>query len=143
MKKRILFLCTRNRCRSQMAEAIINHDLGTAFEAFSAGTNPSEVHPFVPVVLAEIGIDHAGARSKHMDEFADIDFDYVISLCDKANASCPVYFGKTRRTHIGFDDPDAAEGTDAERLEVFRRVRDEIRHAVEAYLAQSEDALPE
>lgn len=135
MKKRVLFICTSNSCRSQMAEALVNHDLGDQFEAFSAGTDPKPLHPLAIRVLSEIGIDHSSARSKHMDEFAGQVFDFVITLCDSANETCPLFFGGVRRAHLGFDDPDRAEGTEEERLAVFRRVRDEIRREVEALLA--------
>lgn len=136
MKKRVLFLCTSNRCRSQMAEALVNHDLGDRFEAFSAGTEPKEPHPLALRVLAELGIAHPNARSKHLDEYARQTFDYVITLCDRANQTCPVFFGGVRRAHLGFDDPDTATGTDEQKLAVFRRVRDEIREQVEAYLTK-------
>ena len=134
MKKRVLFICTSNSCRSQMAEALVNHDLGDQFEALSAGTDPKPLHPLAIRVLSEIGIDHSSARSKHMDEFAGQAFDFVITLCDSANETCPLFFGGVRRAHLGFDDPDRAEGTEEERLAVFRRVRDEIRREVEALL---------
>jgi len=134
MKKRVLFICTSNSCRSQMAEALVNHDLGDQFEAFSAGTDPKPLHPLAIRVLSEIGIDHSSARSKHMDEFAGQAFDFVITLCDSANETCPLFFGGVRRVHLGFDDPARAEGTEDERLAIFRRVRDEIRSQVEAFL---------
>jgi arsenate reductase len=136
MKKRVLLLCTSNRCRSQMAEALVNHDLGNRFEAYSAGTHPKTPHPLALQVLREIGVEHPQARSKHLDEFAKQKFDYVITLCDDANEVCPVFFGGVRRSHLGFDDPDKAIGTDEEKLAVFRRVRDEIRAAVEEFIAE-------
>jgi arsenate reductase (thioredoxin) len=138
MKKRILFLCTSNRCRSQMAEAIANHDLGDRFEAFSAGTDPTTPHPLALKVLAEIGIDHSHAYSKHMDDFGDQVFDCVITLCDEANEACPVFFGGVRRTHIGFENPDKAKGTEEERLVVFRRVRDDIRDRIINHLRRED-----
>jgi arsenate reductase (thioredoxin) len=138
MKKRVLFLCTSNRCRSQLAEALVNRDLGERFAAFSAGTAPKTPHPLALRALAEIGIDHSAARSKHLDEFAGESFDHVITLCDDANESCPLYFGKTRRAHLGFEDPDKATGTEEERLAVFRAVRDAIREKVETYLVRAE-----
>jgi arsenate reductase (thioredoxin) len=138
-QKRVLFLCTSNRCRSQMAEALINHDLGDRYQAFSAGTAPKTPHPLALKVLAELGIEHKGARSKHMDQFARETFDYVITLCDTANETCPIFFGGTKRTHIGFDDPDKASGTEEEILGVFRRVRDEIRMRIEEYLTEEDD----
>lgn len=141
-KQRVLFLCTSNRCRSQMAEALVNHDLGDRFEAVSAGTAPKTPHPLALKALAELGIEHAGARSKHMDEFADERFDHVITLCDSANETCPVFFGGVRRAHLGFDDPDAATGSDEEKLAVFRRVRDEIRERIEAHLTEGRGGQP-
>jgi arsenate reductase len=138
MKKRVLFICTSNSCRSQMAEALVNHDLGERFEAFSAGTDPKLPHPLAIRVLAETGIDHTAARSKSMDEFAGKAFDFVITLCDSANETCPLFFGGVRRAHLGFDDPARAEGTEEEKLAVFRRVRDEIRTQVEAFLMKTE-----
>ena len=135
-KNRVLFICTSNRARSQMAEALVNHDLGDRFEAFSAGISPKTPHPFALKVLSEIGIDHSGARSKHMDEFAGQKFDHVITLCDQSNQVCPMFVGGTKRVHIGFDDPDKAVGTDEEILATFRRVRDEIRDKVEKYLTR-------
>jgi arsenate reductase (thioredoxin) len=136
MAKRVLFLCTSNRCRSQMAEALVNHYMGDRFEAFSAGTAPSEPHPLALKVLAELGIDHPGARSKHLDEFANQTFDHVITLCDNANQACPVFVGGVKRVHLGFEDPDRADGNEDERLTVFRKVRDQIRQQVEACLNQ-------
>ena len=142
MKTRVLFLCTSNRARSQMAEALVNYDLGDRFEAFSAGTVPKTPHPLALTVLAELGIEHPTARSKHMDEFAGQSFDHVITLCDNANQICPVFIGGVRRAHIGFDDPDQATGTEEEVIAVFRRVRDEIRAKVEEHLTEGgEDVL--
>ena len=139
MKKRVLFLCTSNRSRSQMAEALVNHDLGDRFEAFSAGTEPGAPHPLALRVLAELGIDHSGARGRHISEFDGQTFDHVITLCDRANETCPIFFGGVRRVHIGFDDPDKADGAEDELPAVFRRVRDEIRKQVEVYLLGDEE----
>lgn len=121
-----------------MAEALVNHDLGDRFEAFSAGTDPKTPHPLALRVLKETGIDHSSARGKSMDEFAAQAFDFVITLCDSANETCPLFFGGVRRAHMGFDDPAWAEGSDEEKLAVFRRVRDEIRNQVEAYLTKGQ-----
>lgn len=134
MKKKVLFLCTANSARSQMAEALVNHDLGERFEAFSAGTSPTTPRPEALRVLAELGIDHSKARSKSLDEFADRPFDFVITLCDGANKTCPLFFGGVKREHLGFEDPARATGTENEILAAFRRVRDLIRRDVEAYL---------
>jgi len=135
-KKTILFLCTANSARSQMAEAMVNHDLGDRFEAFSAGTAPRAPHPAALRVLAEIGIDHSLARSKSLDVFAGRTFDHVITLCDGANETCPVFFGGVRRMHLGFEDPAAVTGTEEDVLAAFRRVRDRIRDIVEKYLLE-------
>ncbi|MBI5656225.1 MAG: arsenate reductase ArsC [Geobacter sp.] len=134
MKQRVLFLCTHNSCRSQMAEGLINHDLGDRFLAFSAGTEATRVNPLAIRVLAEIGIDISGHRSKTLDEFAGQQFDYVITLCDSANEKCPLFFGGVRRLHIGFDDPSRLPGPEEEVLPAFRRVMDEIRTRLAAYL---------
>jgi arsenate reductase len=135
--KRVLFLCTHNSARSQMAEALVNHDLAGKFEAFSAGTDPSSVHPLAIAAMAEIGIDISQKRSKSLQEFADQKFDFVITLCHQANESCPVFFGGTRRLHMGFPDPAAVQGTDAEKMQAFREIRDQIRQKVLAFLSQA------
>ncbi len=139
-RKKVLFLCTANSARSQMAEALVNHDLGDQFEAFSAGTMPTVPRPEALRVLAELGIDHSRAWAKSIDEFAGRTFDFVITLCDGANETCPLFFGGVRRIHIGFEDPARAAGTEDEVLAAFRRVRDHIRRDVEAYLAGADRA---
>ncbi len=127
MKKRVLFLCTANSCRSQMAEGITNHFFGNALEAFSAGTQASFVNPMAIEVMKEIGIDISNHRSKNFSEFDGQKFDYVITLCGDANETCPLYIGGTKKTHIGFDDPAKATGSHEDILREFRRVRDEIK----------------
>ena len=127
MKPRVLILCTGNSARSQMAEGLLRHDAGDRFEVASAGTRPGAVRPEAVTVMREIGIDISGHRSKHVDEFRDVDFDYVLTVCDNARESCPILPGPRRRLHRAFDDPAAVQGTEPERLGVFRRVRDEIR----------------
>jgi len=128
MKKQVLFLCTANSCRSQMAEGIVNHELGEKIEAFSAGTMATSVNPRAIAALQEIGIDISGSRSKSMAEFEGRQFDYVITLCDSANEQCPLFFGGVKKIHLGFDDPAAAVGTDKEIMAAFRRVRDELKN---------------
>ena len=135
MKKRVLFICTANSCRSQMAEGIVNHYLGDKIEAFSAGVAPTSVHSRAIRAMKEIGIDISGQRSKSMDEFADQHFDYVITLCDSANEQCPLFFGGVKKIHMGFDDPAAATGTDEEIMAAFRRVRDEIKNKLLEFFA--------
>lgn len=141
MKKRVLFLCTANSARSQMAEALVNHDLGDEFEAYSAGTSPASPHPMALWVLAEIGVDHGRARAKSVGEFEGQVFDAVITLCDRANETCPVFFGGVERSHLGFEDPAAATGAEDEILAVFRLVRDDIRTGVERFL-RGKEGLP-
>jgi arsenate reductase len=134
MKKKILFLCSSNSCRSQMAEAIVNARFGESWEAVSAGTRPAGyVHPKALAVLAEIGIQHPG-RSKLVDEFRGVYFDLVMTLCDSAAEECPAWLGKGKRVHHSFPDPDNAEGTDEEVMQVFRRVRDDIEREISKLL---------
>ncbi|TWJ17031.1 arsenate reductase ArsC [Geobacter argillaceus] len=134
MKERILFLCTHNSCRSQMAEGLVNHYLGDRFQAYSAGTEATRVNPLAIRVLAELGIDISGHYSKTFDEFAGQLFDHVITLCSAANEQCPLFFGGVHRAHIGFDDPSRLPGASEEVLPEFRRVRDEIRKKLTEYL---------
>ena len=126
-RRRVLFLCTANSCRSQMAEGIANHFFGDRVSAFSAGTQASFVNPTAIAVLKEIGIDISKHQSKNLSEFDGQAFDDVITLCGSANETCPLYIGGTKRTHIGFDDPAKAYGTEEDVLREFRRVRDEMR----------------
>jgi len=134
MKKSVLFLCTHNSCRSQMAEGLVNHYLGDRFQAFSAGTEATRVNPLAIQVLAELGIDISGHHSKTLDAFSDWQFDYVITLCDSAHEQCPLFFGGVERVHIGFADPSRLSGSDAEVLPEYRRVRDELRQKLTGYL---------
>lgn len=133
-QRRVFILCTGNSCRSQMGEAIVNHFLGDQWQAFSAGTQPSGyVHPLALQALAEIGVHHTGA-SKSADNFRGMDFDAVITVCDDAAENCPIWLGEGVRVHIGFADPAKAVGSDAEKMIVFRQVRDDIRTHILAYL---------
>ncbi len=133
MKKKVLFLCTANSCRSQMAEGIANYFLGDRIEAFSAGTEASFVNSKAIAVLREIGIDISGHRSKNVDEFAGKQFDFIITLCGDARDNCPIFSGGGERVHIGFADPAKATGTEEEIMEAFRRVRDEIKDSMISY----------
>lgn len=126
-KQRVLILCTGNSARSQMAEGLLRHDAGDRFEVCSAGTRPTQVRPEAIAVMQELRIDITSHRSKSVDEFVGQDFDYVVTVCDNANASCPVFPGSTKRIHWSFDDPAAVEGSHEQRLAAFRRVRDELR----------------
>lgn len=127
VKERVLILCTGNSARSQMAEGLLRAMAGERFEVESAGTHPSRVNPLAVEAMRERGIDISGHRSKALSEFAGRRFDHVITVCDNAKESCPVWPG-ARALHHSFEDPAAAEGSDAERLTAFRRVRDEIEH---------------
>ena len=132
--KRVLFLCTGNSCRSQMAEAIVNHFVPHQWTAFSAGTQPTGyVHPLALQVLAEIGIQHQGT-SKSVEVFRGQPFDQVITVCGDAEENCPVWLGKGIRKHIGFPDPAKAAGSPEEVLAVFRQVRDDMQNRVLEYL---------
>ncbi len=135
--KRILFLCTANSCRSQMAEGIVNHFLGDQVKAFSAGTEASFVHPRAIAVLREIGIDISGHRSKNVDEFAGERFDCTVTLCGDARDKCPLFPGDGKRVHIGFADPAKATGSEQEIMEAFRKVRDEIKHVLIGYFGKN------
>jgi arsenate reductase (thioredoxin) len=125
-KKSVLILCTGNSARSQMAEGLLRELGGGRFEVESAGTRPSRVRPEAVEAMREAGVDIGAHRSKSVDEFAGREFDYVITVCDNARESCPVFPGKTRRVHQSFEDPAAVEGAWEERLAAFRRARDEI-----------------
>ena len=125
--ERVLILCTGNSARSQMAEGLLRHDAGDRFEVFSAGTKPGHVRPEAIAAMRELGIDISGHRSKSVDEFSSQEFDYVLTVCDNAKESCPVFLGKTTMIHHSFEDPAALKGSEEERLALFRRVRDEIR----------------
>ena len=123
-KQRVLILCTGNSARSQMAEGLLRHMSGDRYEVFSAGTRPVGLNPNAVEAMREIGIDISGQRSKSVDEFVDQQFDYVITVCDNARESCPIFPGPGQRIHQSFEDPSAA--TPAQQLEVFRRIRDAI-----------------
>jgi arsenate reductase len=127
---RVLFLCTGNSCRSQMAEAIVNDSLGGRWTASSAGTQPAGyVHPLAVQALQEIGITHQGF-SKSVDRFRGEPFDLVITLCDDADQNCPVWLGQGKRLHIGFPDPAEVQGSQVEKMAAFRSVRDDIKSRI-------------
>jgi arsenate reductase (thioredoxin) len=123
---RVLFVCTHNSARSQIAEALLDRYGGGDFEVFSAGTEVTRVNPYALRVLAEQGIDWSRARSKSITEFLDQQFDYVITVCDRARESCPVFPGSTNTMHWGLDDPSEVEGSDDEKLAAFRRTESEV-----------------
>lgn len=134
--QRVLFLCTGNSARSQMAEAIVNARMPDEWAAVSAGTHPAgSVHPMAIKALSEIGIQHQG-RSKLADEFRGTPFDLVVTVCDAAAEECPLWLGKGRRVHSGFPDPARAVGAEEQILEAFRKVRDQIAEQVPDLLRQ-------
>jgi arsenate reductase (thioredoxin) len=139
---RVLILCTGNSARSQMAEGLLRSIGGGAFEAFSAGTQPSHVRPEAVAVMSELGIDISAHRSKHVDELADDRFDYVITVCDSAKESCPVFPGRPRPVHWSLPDPAGADGDEQERLEVFRRVRDELAARLRTFVRDLSTSPP-
>ena len=136
-KQRVLFLCTHNSARSQMAEGLLRYLGGERFEVCSAGTEQTVVRPLAIRAMAELRIDNSGQRSKRLDGFLGERFDDVITVCDAANEACPVFPGASRRRHWSFDDPSRADGGEEEQLVVYRRVRDEIRAQIEAELLGS------
>jgi arsenate reductase len=137
LRKRVLFLCTGNSSRSQMAEAIVNARDGDRWQAFSAGTRPAGfVHPMALRALAEIGIDASRARSKPVDEFRGQPFDLVVTVCDQAAEECPVWLGSGKRVHIDFPDPARVQGEEAQIMAAFRSVRDGMQREILALLAR-------
>ena len=135
--KRVLFICTHNSARSQMAEGLVNHDLAGKVRAFSAGTDPTFVNPLAVAAMGELGIDISRQRSKSLDEFEDEKFDFVITLCDQAAKSCPVFLGG-KQIHMGFPDPSGVAGTEEEKLSFFRKLRDQIREKIVGFLSTQE-----
>jgi arsenate reductase len=134
MKKRVLILCTGNSARSQMAEGLLRAMGGERYEAFSAGTRPSAVRAEAIAVMRELGIDISAQRSKSVDEFLDREIDLIVTVCDNARESCPVFPARCERLHWPFADPAAVEGPDTVRLAAFREVRDQIRARLAEFL---------
>ncbi len=136
-KKRVLFLCTHNSARSQMAEGLLRHLAGDRFEAYSAGTEQTHVRPLAIRAMADLGVDISGQESKTLDRYLGESFDWLITVCDQANESCPVFAGARSRLHWSFPDPSKATGSEEEQLAVYRRVRDAIRARIEVELVMS------
>ncbi|MFC1524331.1 arsenate reductase ArsC [Thermodesulfobacteriota bacterium] len=133
--KKVLFVCTGNAARSQMAAGLVNHDFPGRIEAFSAGTDPKGVSPFAVQVLKELNIDISQETSDHFSKYRNLDFDYIVTVCDQANESCPVFPGKGQRIHIGFPDPPH-RGEESVVLLEYRKVRDEIRRTLGEFFQQ-------
>jgi arsenate reductase (thioredoxin) len=131
---RVLFLCTHNSARSQMAEGLLRHLGGDGFEAHSAGTEATHVRPLAIRAMNDVGVDITGQESKTLDRYLEEPFDYVITVCDEANEACPYFPGARNRLHWSFEDPSGTEGSEEERLAIFRKVRDEIRERIEQEL---------
>ncbi len=136
MKQKVLFLCTGNSCRSQMAEGWLRHLAGDRFDVFSAGTQPAGLNPGAVEAMKEAGVDISRHRSKSITEFAGVRFDYVVTVCDRAKETCPIFPGARTILHWSFDDPAAATGPAEERRRVFRRVRDEIADRIRRFLTE-------
>lgn len=136
-RRRVLILCTGNSARSQMAEGLLHEMAGDSFEVESAGVNPSRVRPEAVEAMREVGIDISGHRSKSGDEFVGQDFDYIITVCDNARETCPVFPGRAERIHHSFEDPPAPGAADPEEtMAVFRRVRHEIRDWISEFIRE-------
>lgn len=133
-RRRVLFLCTHNSARSQMAEGLLRKLGGDRFESFSAGTEATHVRPLAIRAMSELGIDISSQESKTLDRYLHEPFDAVITVCDQANEACPVFFGARERLHWSFPDPSKAEGSQEQQLEVYREVRDAIRARIEQEL---------
>ncbi len=134
MKRRVLFVCTGNRARSQMAEALLRERAGDRLETFSAGIAPQMISPLTIEVMREMGIDISGQRSKSVDEFVGQEFHYVITVCDSARQTCPVFPGRGKRLHWSIPDPAEAEGRDEAAIDAFRAARDELQRRIEEFV---------
>lgn len=131
---KVLFLCTHNSARSQMAEGLLRHFAGDRFEVHSAGTEATHVRPLAVAAMREIGVDISGQESKTLDRYLGEPFEYVVTVCDDANETCPVFHGAKNRLHWSFEDPSKATGSEEERLATFRKVRDEIQAHIQEEL---------
>lgn len=131
MKKKVLFICTHNAARSQMAEGLLRTLYGDRYEAYSAGTQPSKVNPYAVRVMSELGVDISMHQSKHMNAFYGMEFDYVVTVCNQAKEVCPWSHGGKEYIHKDFEDPSQFEGEEDQKLAVFREVRDEIKDWIE------------
>jgi arsenate reductase len=135
MPRRVLILCTGNSARSQMAEGLLRAIAGERAEVYSAGSKPSQVNPYAIRAMQRRGIDISGQRSKHLSEYLDQPFDFVITVCDQAAETCPIFPGRAQRIHWSFPDPAAAQGSDADILAAFERVRDDLEAKLSAWVA--------
>jgi len=136
MKKKVLFLCTGNSCRSQMAEGWLRHLAGDRFDVVSAGTHPVGLNPYALMVMQERGVDISSHASERIEPYLDKKFDYVITVCDRAQESCPTFPGASSILHWSFDDPVNAKGTNEQQLGVFRTIRDEIAERIRHFIKE-------
>jgi arsenate reductase len=136
--KKVIFICTHNSARSQMAEGLLRHLYGDRYEVFSAGTLPTEVNPLAIKVMEEVGIDISDFRSKSIDEFRGTMFDYFITVCDHARQTCPFLPATAENLHVGFEEPASYEGTDEAKLRKFRQIRDEIKTWIANYFGRED-----
>ena len=135
MKKKVLFLCTGNSCRSQMAEGWLRHLAGDQFDVVSAGTHPVGLNPYAVAVMQEANVDISNHVSERVDPYLEQQFDYVITVCDRAHETCPIFPAASTRLHWSFDDPAKAKGTFEQQLIVFRKIRDEIAERIRHFIA--------
>ena len=142
-KQKVLFLCTQNSARSQIAEGLLGHLAGDRFEAYSAGTEATHVRPLAVRAMDEVGVDISAQESETLGRYLREPFDYVITVCDEANEACPFFPGANERLHWSFPDPSKAQGTEEERLEVFRRVRDDIEDRIRRELIGTDNGKEE
>ena len=140
--RRVLFVCTGNRARSQMAEGLLRHLAGDRFRAYSAGTEPKGIAPLTIEVMREIGIDVSKQRSKSVEEFAGQAFDYVITVCDVADEQCPTFPGEGKRLHWSVEDPAEAKARDVPLPEAFRAARDDLRQRIEGFVQEEAAGSP-
>ncbi len=139
VRSKVLFLCTHNSARSQMAEGLLRYLARDRFDAYSAGADATHVRPLAARAMGEIGVDVSGQESKTLERYLGEPFEYAVTVCDAANEACPVFPGAKNRLHWSFEDPAQARGTEEDRLEVFRKVRDEIRERIERELLPERD----
>jgi arsenate reductase (thioredoxin) len=142
MKQRVLFLCTGNSARSQMAEGLLRHLAGHRFDVASAGTHPVGLNPLAVQAMQELRVDLSGHRSKNMSEFTNQTFEYVVTVCDRAKDACPRWPHAATLLHWSFEDPAAAGGTEADRLHAFRTIRDQIRTRIDAFISGADLSFP-
>jgi len=142
MKQKVLFLCTGNSCRSQMAEGWLRHLAGDHFDVVSAGTDPVGLNPYAVTVMGELGVDISNHVSERVDPYIEQQFDHVITVCDRAQETCPIFSKASKMLHWSFEDPAKAKGTYEEQMIVFRKIRDEIGDQIRRFIANTKEDIP-